>query len=423
MRTLYIKNVGPITQGTKINLKRFNVFIGPQSSGKSTIAKLVSTLIWLEKEACTSFSTDVLPEGVSFKKFIEDFHRMHGYINEETSLIRYESDYVSVKYEKGKFTLIQKDNNHYHRVKVSYVPADRNIVTMKDIEKRDLEPTNFRSFLFDWLECNKNYDMEHKMDILGLGVNYYFDKDAKEKNDKIIHDNGITYDIPLYDASSGLQSVVPLVVLMNYLTSEYFVNYNKSTSFETEQKKKELLVKLVRKYSKVVDYNEFDVFKEIASGAKSGDRVTLDKIGQHFKNLTIPDRIAFIIEEPEQNLFTQTQIDILYTIFSDCNRNEFNSSIITTHSPYILAAINILLLAGRLRGMGVRDEVLGKIVPLDSIVPVDDVLVYSVGNGSCHSIINAQTGLVDQNELDVASDYNAVVFDKLYKLFIQKLRE
>ena len=48
MARICIKNVGPIKQ-VDINLKRINVFIGMQSSGKSTIAKIISFCSWLDK--------------------------------------------------------------------------------------------------------------------------------------------------------------------------------------------------------------------------------------------------------------------------------------------------------------------------------------------------------------------------------------
>lgn len=425
MSTLYIKNVGPIAEGTKINLRRFTIFIGPQSSGKSTIAKLISTLMWMEKEACTTLSINVLPEGVTFKDFLEDFHRMHGYIDEERSVVKYESEFISFHYEKGKHVLCLKDNNQYHRVKVSYVPADRNVATMKDLEKRNLDPTNFRSFLFDWLECNQNYDSDHKADILGLGVKYYFDKEAKEKKDKIVHQNGVTYDIPLYDASSGLQSVVPLVVLMDYLTSQYLVNYGKITSFDTEKKKEVLIERLIRKYIKRDEVEPIVAFKEMNKKAQTGDieaMKLLQKLYSHFDNLTNPDRISFILEEPEQNLFTQTQVDVFNEIAINCHRNEYHTSVITTHSPYILAAVNNLLLAGKLKEMDVAEDTLSAIVDIQAILEEKEVMVYAVANGSCHSIINRNTGLIDQNELDVASDFNGMVFDKLYRLYVKNLK-
>ena len=86
MRKLKATCVGPITKTATIEYNRFCILIGPQSNGKSTIAKILSTCLWLEKEACTSLSENILEDGEAFRKLLEDFHRMHGYINPETDV-------------------------------------------------------------------------------------------------------------------------------------------------------------------------------------------------------------------------------------------------------------------------------------------------------------------------------------------------
>ena len=48
MNTITIRNVGPIKDVT-IELNKVNVIMGPQSSGKSTIAKAISYCQWVEK--------------------------------------------------------------------------------------------------------------------------------------------------------------------------------------------------------------------------------------------------------------------------------------------------------------------------------------------------------------------------------------
>ena len=57
MRRLIIRDIGPI-KDVDINLKRFNFIIGPQSSGKSTIAKILSTCSWVEKEVATTMRSE-----------------------------------------------------------------------------------------------------------------------------------------------------------------------------------------------------------------------------------------------------------------------------------------------------------------------------------------------------------------------------
>ena len=428
MRKLTIKNVGPITNTAKIIFRRYCVIIGPQSSGKSTIAKLLSTCMWMEKEACTTLSQDVLPSGTDFKSFVEDFHRMHGYIHEESSEIKYESDFVSIKYVRGNYSLVLKPNTKYERIKISYIPSDRNVITMKDIEKRNMESTNFRSFLFDWLYCRKYFDADNKTEILELDVKYYFDKSENENKDRIVHQNGSTYNIPLYDASSGMQSAVPLVVSTRFFTGKYFDVYDKELSFEEQQKKNDLANKLVAQYIPVDGGKSLkDMFLSVIQNAEQGDKrqaELVETVMRHFLRLTKPKSIAFIVEEPEQNLFPQTQTELVNDIVDCCNQEGHPSmALITTHSPYVLASVNILMFAGQLVAQGCPIEKILDIVQTKSVITPNEVEVYAVKGGTCYSIKHPQTGLIYQNELDTASEYNSVVFDRLYSIYVKSLQQ
>lgn len=431
MRYLTITNVGPITQTARIEYERFCILIGPQSNGKSTIAKVLSTCLWLEKEACTTLTTEVVKDGKGFKSLIEDFHRMHNYIHPESSYIEYQSPYVSIIYDKGHFSMSFKDKLSYQRLKISYMPSDRNIVTMKDIEKRDLEPTNFRSFLFDWLDTNRNFDSQHKASILNLDVKYYFDDKAKDRMDMLTHENGVSYNIPLYDASSGMQSLVPMTVLMHYLVSDYFTRYGKDTSFEQQQKLNALAWAITREITtkyfpeQVMHADYKQVFNEQIKTKAMENSVAagyIEEMKELMLRLTTPQSISFILEEPEQNLFPQTQVDLFNDSIALCNADHPSSVFITTHSPYLLAAANILLFAGRLQEMGVSGQELQEMTGTAATIQKDEFSAYSVAGGTCRSLLDEETHLIRENDLDSASDYNAEVFDRLYKLYVQKLR-
>ncbi len=433
MRQLIITNVGPITQTAKIEYERFCILIGPQSNGKSTIAKILSTCMWLEKEACTTLTTDVVKDGAAFKQLVEDFHRMHNYIHPDSSIIKYISPFVSIEYNKGDFSISFKNNLSYERLKITYVPSDRNVVTMKDIEKRDLDPTNFRSFLFDWLETNRNYDSTHKATILNLGIKYYFNAEAKERMDMLTHENGVTYNIPLYDASSGMQSLVPMNVLMHYLVTDYFTNYGKGVSFEQQQKNIRLAWEIARvittkHYPDEVTKKDYKtVYNElIRSKADGGDTEASELVGEMtklFKRLSTPQSISFILEEPEQNLFPLTQVDLFNDIVDISNSKHQSSVFITTHSPYLLAAANIQLFMGKMVEEGVDTHQIQELTGLNTIIKKGEFTAYSVAEGTCQPIIDGQTGLIKQNELDTASDYNAEVFGRLYQLYIKNMKK
>ncbi len=433
MRTLSITDVGPITKTATIEYKRFCILIGPQSNGKSTIAKIFSTCLWLEKEACTSLKSDIIRDGDTFRNLVENFHRMHHYIHPDRSVIKYRSPYVSIVYDKNNFSISFNNNLEYKRVKISYVPSDRNVVTMKDIEKRDLEPTNFRSFLFDWLETNRNFDERHKVPILNLGMKYYFDANAKSRMDMLTHENGVTYDIPLYDASSGMQSLVPMTVLMHYLVSDYFTNYGKDISFEQQHSNNNLAWAitelLTSKYypEQVSKMNPRETYRTlIQQKANNNDQGALDKINKMkglYENLVYPQSISFILEEPEQNLFPETQVSLFNDIVSLCNGKHPSSAFITTHSPYLLAAANISLFAGKLADLTIEEKAIADCTGTNIFINPDDFTAYSVSEGTCTSLLDGNTHLIKENLLDSASEYNAEVFDKLYRLYTKKLRQ
>lgn len=433
MRRLIISDVGPITQTATIEYNRFCILIGPQSNGKSTIAKLLSTCLWIEKEACTTLSGDVIEDGENFVRSVEDFHRMHNYIHPDRSYIEYQSPFVTIVYNKGDFKIAFKNNLSYNRLKITYVPSDRNVVTMKDLEKRDLEPTNFRSFLFDWLDTNRNFDVQHKAPILNLNVKYYFDVNAKERMDMLSHENGVSYNIPLYDASSGMQSLVPMTVLMHYLTTDYFNNYGKDVSFEQEQKRVNLAWAITREittkyYPDEVRREDYkNVYTQLIQKKAADNDPTavnqMEEMKRHFEHLSKPQSISFILEEPEQNLFPKTQVDLFNDTISLSNTTHPSSVFITTHSPYLLAAANILLFSGRLMDLGISKLQLEEITGTTATIHDGEFSAYTVSGGTCRSLLDDETHLIRENDLDSASDFNAEVFDHLYKLYIQKLSE
>ena len=65
MTTIEIKNIGPIKE-VEISLNKINVFMGPQSSGKSTIAKIISFCTWVEKDVATNQSLSIYQENKKY---------------------------------------------------------------------------------------------------------------------------------------------------------------------------------------------------------------------------------------------------------------------------------------------------------------------------------------------------------------------
>ena len=57
------------------------MLIGPQSSGKSTIAKVISFCLWLEKDVLMRRNTDYVSWSFVEKQLLE-FHELKNYLNE-----------------------------------------------------------------------------------------------------------------------------------------------------------------------------------------------------------------------------------------------------------------------------------------------------------------------------------------------------
>ena len=101
-----------------------------------------------------------------------------------------------------------------------------------------------------------------------------------------------------------------------------------------------------------------------------------------FGQLSKPHSISFILEEPEQNLFPHTQVVLFNDIIDRCNSVYPSSAFITTHSPYLLAAANILLFKGKIQESGVDLRQIEELKDFKAIIKSDEFTAYSVSGGT-----------------------------------------
>ena len=350
MKQLVIKNVGPIRQ-IHIKLNRFNFFIGPQSSGKSTVAKILSSCMWLEKEVLTTLNDKVIADGAAFVRLVESFHKIEGYF-EDSSFVQYDTDFISIMYSDKDIKITRKENEDYHREKICYIPAERNMVTLPELQGIEFGHTNIRSFLFDWFNAREFFIVGNKTDVLNLGMKYFYDSEQSRQKDRIEQVDGQAYQIALSSASSGLQSLTPLLVMLQYYTDEYFRSYHEKASFNTYNRTRKADVFLYDKYvlNKVkpnfTEEERANLVQKINDGILKGNH-SYHKLLYNYHtalyNLKTPEKSSFIIEEPEQNLYPSTQMDLLDLVVELCNGEKKHHCTITTHSPYILNKLNLLV--------------------------------------------------------------------------------
>ena len=405
MRHLVIRNIGPVKEA-EIELKRFNFIIGPQSSGKSTVVKILSTCCWIEKEVTTTMNENAIEDADSFVSLMEDFHKMIDYFDVDSE-IDFETDVISISLKGKDFQIRLKNQELYRREKICYIPSERNAVTLPELQGFEFGQTNLRSFLFDWYNAREFYGEENKMDILNLGVRYYYDPSEQKYKDRIEHVNGKSYKIPLGSASSGLQSVVPLQIMMQYYTNQYFNTFAEKTSFDSDAKTRLIQSRVVDKYVLSVVYPGFDPKKRNELIKEQNDQIhegnpearrLLEKYREELERLTVPVRTSFVVEEPEQNLYPFTQIELVEAIVMLCSDGRSHSCTITTHSPFILNYLNVLI---ERFNKNISDQV--KLNP-------EELGVYSVSEGRLTDLMqqNAKTGEKSVNAEDLVEAMRAM---------------
>ena len=94
MARLIIRNIGPI-KNVDIELNKVNVFIGEQSSGKSTIAKIISFCSWLEKTV--NKDNVFFGQGKEAFRRLQAYHHIQSYFRED-SVICYLGENLAYAY-------------------------------------------------------------------------------------------------------------------------------------------------------------------------------------------------------------------------------------------------------------------------------------------------------------------------------------
>ncbi len=411
-----IKSVGPI-KDVKIFLNKINLFIGPQSSGKSTIAKVISFCYWLEKNALTNQGIQHISKIFFETKFIL-FHKIFSYFSED-SYLKYEGEAIRFEYTPESFNIEKTENFGQLKVgKIAYIPSERNIISLPGISSLPLPENNIRSFLFDWLNIHSKYTKENAVPLFDPKMKYYFQESSNK--DIIVLENN--KEISLDEASSGVQSVVPLYVYLYYYTKWIYDN-EEDISFEKKERIEKALIKRFMDETTVhlglknnftdETYDKFykaDFAKEVRDTLINRIYNDSDKLLSEVRdNISRPHFSNIIIEEPEQNLFPQTQVTLMYDILKNINKDR-DSLVITTHSPYILYALNNCML-GWIVKENVPEEDEECMTQKDSWINPENVSVWEIKDGMFTPYMDSENGTIQDKNGLIRNNY----FDRIMK--------
>lgn len=121
----------------------------------------------------------------------------------------------------------------------------------------------------------------------------------------------------------------------------------------------------------------------------------------------------FIIEEPESHLFPASQKYIMELISLVCNQG--HSMLVTTHSPYVLGALNNLLYASSFRKTPKQKEA-AKIIPSSLWRDYDSFSAYFVKGGKAEDCLDSEIRLIQNERIDEISRVINSDYDSLFGL-------
>ncbi|WP_031455444.1 AAA family ATPase [Flavobacterium chungangense] len=373
MEKLIVKNFGPIKEA-EIDLTKYVVFIGDTSTGKSVLAKLISIFrdffnLLKDKNNTGEFN---------YEKELDLFNQLKNYnidFNSENSLFEYYNSGLILKIKKNKIdeikddhkggksfvkisdlpeNLLQEEINKIYSIMINrgksvYFPPERMLTSLIGSSISGLWANNvalpvcFKNFAAKYEVARKENE---NMLFEDFGFSYSF-----VNNEEIISNpNG---EFQLHKASSGIQSLLPLLLVLNY----------------------ELRLEILK------------------------------------------PELNFLVEEPELNLFPIKQKKLIDYLIQNINGTK-HKLIITTHSPYVLSALDTLILAkNTFNEREVLKKEINDIVFYLRWLDYEDISVYEVRNdGKVYSIKNEEFRSIDTNAIDGVSDIISEEFDKLTEL-------
>lgn len=384
-----IRNFGPIPY-INIEIKKLTIFIGSQSTGKSTISKLLTIFRDLYWHWCIIEGKHQMRPFVAF--------RIDSYFKRDTYL-RYQEGTTVITFKDGKFSYrdgdLSDDQNRFKLSGLINTSSDSILHklgynSMEEIQDRDFEflLANFRTLLYIPAERIMAAQLASSLASLQLAnvplansiLAYmsFFEKAQKSSPRyeipflNVFFENrdgkpyvGVNNDsdevlVSLDACSSGIQSVLPLIMVIDYCCKEGY----------------------------------FD---------------------------------SYVIEEPEQNLFPVNQKELLRLIFRlwKTQNHEESNLVITTHSPYTLTCVNVELLASIVGQDPAYSDTVAEIIPREEWLDPNKVAVYALDQETSEyatSLINPKTQLIGANAIDTVSEIISSEYNKLYKLYVKQLK-
>lgn len=380
--SIIIKNFGPLKEVEIDDIKPLTVFIGKSAGGKSIIMKVIVLMRYIYKMVnIRSYLKNAKitrsPFKLRFNSLLHD--GLKGMITAQTEI------YYTVEINGNKYTLkytnrgLQSDINIPDKdlifFKEAYVSGMRSLIPIWASKAVSVKGENLGFFFHETFnDFNDATDVikEQKLEYLKLKM-----KVRKSGNrPKLFTIESLQNDavpIELRYASSGIQTSAPLVAIVHYFAQEF--------SF------KDAFQRSVLNYL----YKQ-DLLTKFTLG------INRNKLGKY---------VHIHIEEVELSLAPEDQrafmSNLVEEVFHKNKKDRKLGLMVSTHSPYIVNHLNVLLRAGYFEKARENYPFLEK----------DDIAVYRVNEGKIISLMatDNDTGEYVINALDM-SDTMERIFEE-----------
>jgi hypothetical protein len=377
---LTIHNFGPI-RDADIDVRDLTIFVGPPATGKSLAAQSLCFLRGIEDFADIAPIIAPIENGYTLDRLLKAMTWWYGnehsvYINTKTS-VRWRSDATPVFKERaigwveGQLRLNEsfaEEIQHWETMlsvgafSQLYIPAGRMLFSFLPPHKLVLWSAIYRQ----WPGCVLRF-----YQILGDAVNTHWQQQIRE-------------------------------ISPNYLSAP---------EFDFVERRIEQIIKGKMLYGPEtillqVGNKQFNPPAIAAGQMEIWPFWAILKTKINYRRLTI-SQVYF--EEPEAHLHPGAQRQVMEIIaFLVSKGIRF---VITTHSPYILYAVNNFLMAQKVLDAG---RALPEGIPSEVALRYDQVAAYRFDEaGYVHNIMGAEVGLIDEDELDRVADDLGADFTRL----------
>jgi len=411
--TLRIQNFGGITDAT-IELSRMNVFIGPQASGKSVCAKLIYYFRQFVRDLPLTIIRNNSDKDID-KAHRADFHDRFPPKNWGDSAFEIEYGLGDLKF------VVRRLGNDSAEVTLSRSDKWGELIEIARPLYRVTEQSNIRGYL-DWAGMVER-EKEYIQILVRKGV-------GQLRNHNNFIDSGRSFFTTLHDITFTLQArevrIDPFILQLggNYEAARSFY----SVEYEDVRKEYGTIQKHIRSILggeyEDVGTEEYILHEDgrrvLIENASSGQKeflplaLILSTIGRKTERA---QKTTLFVEEPEAHLYPTAQREMVHLLCTALDLTSPESSsqcVITTHSPYILSALNNLIYGAKLiEEDSSRKDAVREILGETDLVSPKDVRAYHFENGSATRIQDEETGLITADAIDEVSQRLGMEFESL----------